>query len=215
MACVRTYEMIRCFPAVHERTCQHDKVARRDSDPWHRAGLDVPCSRHRAPSIQRHHARSSQNWTGAMIITDPAAHDHPRHVWPSPGAVDATRPEHPPPGKRPAVHLTSIRRSRTGNGEQPTRHAARHQTKRDTAAGDAASMSRPTGALTPNEQRARVAAVRGFVRAREEQFDAATKRLRGGGNARSTARSCDDTALLGSSKRRATGGDRRIRTRRP
>jgi hypothetical protein len=35
-------------------------------------------------------------------------------------------------------------------------------------------MSRPTGALTPNEQRARVAAVRGFVRAREERFDDAT-----------------------------------------
>jgi hypothetical protein len=35
-------------------------------------------------------------------------------------------------------------------------------------------MSRPTGDLTPSEQRARVAAVRGFVRAREQQFDAAT-----------------------------------------
>jgi hypothetical protein len=34
-------------------------------------------------------------------------------------------------------------------------------------------MSRPTGDLTPNEQRARVAAVRGLVRAREERFDAA------------------------------------------
>src|SRR5829696_539060 len=35
-------------------------------------------------------------------------------------------------------------------------------------------MSRPTGDLTPNEQRARVAAVRGFVRAREQRFEAAT-----------------------------------------
>ena len=35
-------------------------------------------------------------------------------------------------------------------------------------------MSRPTGDLTPNEQRARVAAVRGFVRAREQRFDDAT-----------------------------------------
>jgi hypothetical protein len=34
-------------------------------------------------------------------------------------------------------------------------------------------MSRPTGDLTPNERRARVAAVRGFVRAREQHFDAA------------------------------------------
>ncbi len=34
-------------------------------------------------------------------------------------------------------------------------------------------MSRPTGDLTPNEQRARVAAVRGLVRAREQLFDAA------------------------------------------
>jgi hypothetical protein len=34
-------------------------------------------------------------------------------------------------------------------------------------------MSRPTGNLTPNEQRARVAAVRGLVRAREHHFDAA------------------------------------------
>ena len=34
-------------------------------------------------------------------------------------------------------------------------------------------MSRPTGDLTPSEQRARVAAVRGYVRAREQQFDAA------------------------------------------
>ena len=35
-------------------------------------------------------------------------------------------------------------------------------------------MSRSTGDLTPNEQRARVAAVRGFVRAREQRFEAAT-----------------------------------------
>ena len=35
-------------------------------------------------------------------------------------------------------------------------------------------MSREPGALTPNEQRARVAAVRGLVRAREQQFAAAT-----------------------------------------
>jgi hypothetical protein len=35
-------------------------------------------------------------------------------------------------------------------------------------------MSREPGALTPNEQRARVAAVRGLVRAREQQFEAAT-----------------------------------------
>jgi hypothetical protein len=35
-------------------------------------------------------------------------------------------------------------------------------------------MSRETGALTPNERRARVSAVRGLVRAREQQFDAAT-----------------------------------------
>jgi hypothetical protein len=35
-------------------------------------------------------------------------------------------------------------------------------------------MSRDSGALTPNEQRARVAAVRGLVRAREQQFDAAS-----------------------------------------
>jgi hypothetical protein len=34
-------------------------------------------------------------------------------------------------------------------------------------------MSRPTGELTPNEQRARVAAVRGLLRAREHLFDAA------------------------------------------
>jgi hypothetical protein len=34
-------------------------------------------------------------------------------------------------------------------------------------------MSRLMGDLTPNEQRARVAAVRGFVRAREQQFDEA------------------------------------------
>jgi hypothetical protein len=34
-------------------------------------------------------------------------------------------------------------------------------------------MSRPTGDLTPNEQRARVAAVRGYVRAREQHFEAA------------------------------------------
>jgi hypothetical protein len=33
--------------------------------------------------------------------------------------------------------------------------------------------SRPTGDLTPNEQRARVAAVRGLLRAREQLFDAA------------------------------------------
>jgi hypothetical protein len=36
-------------------------------------------------------------------------------------------------------------------------------------------MSRDSGALTPNERRARVAAVRGIVRAREHQFEAATR----------------------------------------
>lgn len=36
-------------------------------------------------------------------------------------------------------------------------------------------MSRPMGELTPNEQRARVAAVRGYVRAREQRFDAARR----------------------------------------
>jgi hypothetical protein len=34
-------------------------------------------------------------------------------------------------------------------------------------------MSRPTGDLTPDERRARVAAVRGLMRARDERFDAA------------------------------------------
>src|SRR5215216_5010002 len=110
-------------------------------------------------SCGRHHRRD---------IRPPPRPDHvSRPFW-----SQGSRAPRGQPGQ--SIHLTSIRRGRTDAGDPSCRNVLLIPNQRDAAAEGAAPMSRPTGVLTPNEQRARVAAVRGFVRAREQRFEAAT-----------------------------------------